>query len=139
VIGDILRRRAASRKPARLRWRLTLDVLRADNIAELQQSNQQGFTVRKPPPLKPEPLPAEIPGRLALVGATLYGKSWRRRLAEGLHVSRSTLWQWLSGAGKRRDIDGDLMELLDCERDAASERALQIAARRRRFMIKRGA
>ena len=91
-------------------------------------------------PQKAEPLPAGVPGRLALVGVTLYGKSWRRRLAEGLNVSRSTLWQWLSVGDKRlRDIDGDLIELLDSERDAASERALQIAALRRRFMIKRGA
>jgi hypothetical protein len=29
-------------------------------------------------------------------------------------------WQWLSGAGKRCDIDGDLIELLDVERDAAA-------------------
>jgi transcriptional regulator with XRE-family HTH domain len=88
---------------------------------------------------KAEPLPAEIPGRLAIVGVTLYGKSWRRRLAEGLNISRSTLWQWLSGAGKRRDVDGDLIDLLDSERDAASERALQIAELRRRFMTKSGA
>jgi hypothetical protein len=83
---------------------------------------------------KPAPLPADLPGRIELVGATLYGKSWRRRLAQGLHISRSTLWQWLSGAGKRRDVDGELIELLDCERDAASERSLQIAALRRGFM-----
>lgn len=83
---------------------------------------------------KPAPLPADLPGRIELVGATLYGKSWRRRLAHGLHISRSTLRQWLSGASKRRDVDGDLAELLDVERDAASERSLQIAALRRRFM-----
>jgi hypothetical protein len=43
-------------------------------------------------------------------------------------------WQWLSGAGKRCGIDGDLIDLLDVERDAASERSLEIAALRRRFM-----
>ena len=90
--------------------------------------------MRKKPPQKTGPLPADIPGRLALVGTVLYGKSWRRRLAEGLHVSRSTLWEWLSGAGKRRDIDADLIDLLDTERDAASEHSLQIAALRRRFI-----
>ncbi|MEH2499561.1 hypothetical protein V1294_006040 [Bradyrhizobium sp. AZCC 1678] len=96
--------------------------------------------MRRPPPQKPESIPAEIPDRLALVGTTLYGKSWRRRLAEGLNISRSTLWDWLSGAGKRRDrrdIDGDLIDLLDTECDAASERALQISALRRRFMTGR--
>jgi transposase-like protein len=76
---------------------------------------------------------------LALVGTALYGKSWRARLADGLNISRSTLWQWLSGAGRRSGIDGDLIELLDCERDAASERALQISALRRRFVAKGGA
>jgi hypothetical protein len=90
--------------------------------------------VRKPSPQKPEPLPTDLPGRITLVGTALYGKSWRRRLAEGLNISRSTLWQWLSGAGKRRDIDGALIELLDCERDAANERSLQIAGLRRRFL-----
>jgi hypothetical protein len=84
---------------------------------------------------KQEPLPTDLPGRIELVGATLYGKSWRRRLAVALGVSRSTLWQLHRGAGKRRrDVDGELIELLDCERDAASERSLQIAALRRRFM-----
>jgi hypothetical protein len=89
--------------------------------------------VRKPSQ-KPEPLPAELPGRLALVGQTLYGKSWRRRLANGLNISRSTLWQLLAGNGKRRAVDGALIELLDCERDVANERSLQIAALRRRLI-----
>jgi len=85
------------------------------------------------PSQKIEPLPADLRGRLALVGTELYGKSWRRRrLADGLSISRSTLFEWLRGAGKNgRDVDG---ELLDAERDAASERSLQIAALRRRFI-----
>jgi hypothetical protein len=91
--------------------------------------------VRKQPQ-KTDPLPTELAGRLALVGTTLYGKSWRARLADSLNVSRSTLWQWLSGACQQRDIDGELIELLDCERDAASERALQIGALHRRFTAK---
>lgn len=89
---------------------------------------------------KPEPLPAEPPGRIALVGTTLYGISWRRRLAQGLNISRSTLRQLLNGAGKRSDVDSEIIELLDCERDASNERELRIAALRRRFMaIGRGA
>jgi hypothetical protein len=83
---------------------------------------------------KPAPLPADLPGRIELVGSTLYGKSWRRRLAQGLHISRSTLWQLLRGAGKRSDVDAELAELLDVERDAASERGAELAALRRRFM-----
>jgi hypothetical protein len=104
-----------------------------------EHSNNEGSKVRKPSQ-KPEPLPEDLAGRITLVGTALYGKSWRRRLAVGLNVSRSTLWQWLSGAGKRRDIDGELVELLDGERDAATERSLQIAALRRRFIaIEKGA
>lgn len=82
-----------------------------------------------------EPLHAELPGRLALVGKTLYGKSWRPRLAEGLSISRSTLFEWGRGGGKNgRDVDSELIELLDSELDATSERAMLIAALRRRFM-----
>jgi hypothetical protein len=84
--------------------------------------------------IKPEARPADLAGRIMLVRTTLYGKSWRRRVAVGLNISRSTLWQLLRGAGKRRNVDGELVELLDCERDAANERSLQIAALRRRFM-----
>ena len=88
---------------------------------------------------KPEPLPADLAGRIALVGATVYGKSWRRRLATGMNISRSTLFEWLRRVNNVRDVDSELIELLDSERAAASERSLQIAALRRRLMAVRSA
>ena len=89
---------------------------------------------------KTDALPADQAQRLALVGVVLYGKSFRARLAEGLNITRSTLWLWLQGEIKNdRDIDGELIELLDCERDAATERGLRIADLRRRFMKKKEA
>jgi hypothetical protein len=87
------------------------------------------------PPLAP--LPDDQPGRISEVGTTLWGRDYRRRLAEALGISRTTLWKWMAGGGKRRDIDADLEELLETERDAASERELQIADLRRRFIARR--
>lgn len=90
----------------------------------------------QPSPTLP-PLPDDQPGRIAEVGVTLWGRDYRRRLAEALGISRTTLWKWLHGGGKRRDIDADLEELLETERDAASDRQLKIADLRRRFIARR--
>ena len=90
----------------------------------------------QPQPALP-PLPDDQPGRISEVGTTLFGRDYRRRLADALGISRTTLWKWLSGGGKRRDIDADLEELLETERDAASERELAIANLRRRFIARR--
>lgn len=79
-------------------------------------------------------IPNDLPGRLRVAGQALYGSTWRARLAAGLGVSRSTLFEWMQGANKRRDIDAELIDLLDCERDAANERGLEIAELRRRFI-----
>ena len=90
----------------------------------------------QPSPTLP-PLPDDQPGRISEVGVTLWGRDYKRRLAAALNVSRTTLWKWMHGGGKRRDIDGDLLELLETERDAASERELQIAQLRKRFLARR--
>lgn len=86
-------------------------------------------------------LPTDVPGRLHYAGKYLYGTGWRTRLAVGLDISRSTLFEWLRGNIKTdRDIDGEIVELLDRERDAASERGLELTALRRRFIaLGRGA
>ncbi|WP_375312832.1 hypothetical protein WHZ77_06010 [Bradyrhizobium sp. A5] len=76
--------------------------------------------------------PKDLPGRLELVGTTLYGSQWRRRLAAGLRIGRATLHGWMTGAWEPvRDVDGELIALLDSERDAAAARGLQIASLRR--------
>ena len=83
-------------------------------------------------------LPKDAPGRLEYVGRALYGDQWRKRLAAALPVSRDTLYWWLRGAVKpHRDIDGELIDLLDRERDAAAERGVQITALRRALIAKR--
>jgi hypothetical protein len=87
--------------------------------------------------MRQQTLPATIPGRLTLVGHTLYGRSFKAKLAAGLNVSRSTLFEWMRGGGKRRDIDNQLIALLDDERDAADERSIEIAALRKTFAAAR--
>jgi hypothetical protein len=86
-------------------------------------------------------LPPDALGRLRLAGEYLYATGWRRRLAMGLQISRSTLFEWLRGNIKTDgDIDGEIVELLDRERDAASERGGELTALRRRFIaLGRGA
>ena len=81
-------------------------------------------------------LPKDPPGRFEAVGAALYGSACRSRLAAGLKVSRNTVHEWLSGAWTkaRRDIDGDLIDLLDRERDACAERGVEITAIRRQLV-----
>jgi hypothetical protein len=79
-------------------------------------------------------LPKTIQGRLELVGRALYGKSFKAKLAAGLHISRSTLFEWSRGNCKRRTIDDELITLLDAARDAADERSVEIAALRKRFI-----
>lgn len=90
-------------------------------------------------PPKTPPLPTDQPGRITVVGITLYGAFWRRRLADGLGISRDTLHRWLQigGANTDRDIDGELVDLLDAERDACAERSIEITALRRRLVNKR--
>lgn len=78
-------------------------------------------------------LPPTVHGRLTLVGKTLYGKAFRAKLAAGLNISRSTLFEWMRGGGKRRDIDADLIDLIECERDAADERSIELADLSKRF------
>lgn len=83
-------------------------------------------------------LPADAPGRLAAVGEWLYGTTYRSHLAAGLGISRDTLYWWLRGAAKPHwDIDGELIKLLDAERDAATERGMEITAVRKRLMSRR--
>ncbi|MCK1341008.1 hypothetical protein IVB38_34585 [Bradyrhizobium sp. 38] len=79
-------------------------------------------------------LPDDQPGRLAAVGLALYGTAWRRRLAAGLSISRSTLYHWIQGERTERDVDGDLIDLLDRERDLAAARGADITALRRKLI-----
>lgn len=83
--------------------------------------------------------PKDRPGRLTAVGIGLYGTAWRRRLATGLSISRSTLHAWLRGfwTKSKRDIDGDLLALIDAERDACAERGVSLTHLRNQLLGKR--
>ena len=83
-------------------------------------------------------LPTDAPGLLAAVGVFLFKKSYRRHLAEGLGISRDTLWWWLRGSVKpHHDIEGMLVDLLDAERDASAARGMEITAVRKRLLARR--
>ncbi|CUT14535.1 hypothetical protein BF49_5615 [Bradyrhizobium sp.] len=83
-------------------------------------------------------LPKDAPGRLAAVGEFLYGQAYRKRLAKGLGICRDTLWSWMKGAAKAHwDIDGELIRLLESERDACAARGMAITEIRKQLMSRR--
>lgn len=85
-------------------------------------------------------------GRLQTTGVGLYGVNWRRRLAEGLGISRGTLFNMMCGPGSARslkrgpqaDIDGALIELVERERDACAERSMSLTQLRNKLIAARG-
>lgn len=91
-----------------------------------------------PPTASPDWLPSAEPDRLKLVGRTVFGKHYMKRLAGGLGIARTTLWELMRGRGKRvTDLDDRLIELLDSESEASAERGLQLALLRKRFLKER--
>ena len=83
-------------------------------------------------------LPSDLPGRLTAVGKGLYGRHWRARLAAGLNIGRATLHGWMTGAWETpRDIDAELIALLDTERDACAERGIALTAIRQQLLAGR--
>lgn len=74
--------------------------------------------------------PTTVPHLLKYSGQAIYGPlCWRGRLAAGLGVSRSTLRLWLNGEFKSgRDLGGELIELVDRERDAHLTRGVELTA-----------
>lgn len=79
--------------------------------------------------------------RIECVGEGLYGDEWKTRLAAGLGISRSQLFEWRRGANKttRRDIDAELIALIDRERDASNERGLNLSRLRAKMLLMIGA
>lgn len=75
-----------------------------------------------------------LPGRLEWVGKCVFGQSWASRLAEGLGISRSMLWEYRKGRRTDRDIDGGLLALIDSERDACAERGAMLTRLRRQLI-----
>jgi hypothetical protein len=78
-----------------------------------------------------------LPQRIELVGASLYGagRGWTKKLAIGLCMSRSQLFEYRVGRGARdRDIDGEMLDLIDRERDANAERGVALTKLRNRLL-----
>ena len=79
-------------------------------------------------------LPETLPGRIEFVGEKLYGRDWRGAVARGLGVHRATLWRWLAGKRTSRDIDADLVAMVDAKRDVAAARSVEIGALQRALL-----
>jgi hypothetical protein len=93
--------------------------------------------MKKLPPSRLQPLPEDAPARMALVGETVFGEAYKHKLARALGMGRTKFWQIMNGRGKRADLDGDLIEVLNAEADAATQRGIAIGALRRRFLRER--
>ncbi|OSJ32550.1 hypothetical protein BSZ19_18540 [Bradyrhizobium japonicum] len=79
--------------------------------------------------------PNTLADRIDVVATTLYGASGRMsRLAAGLGISRSRLFDYRRGAGTARDIDGMMIDLIDRECDASTERVSTLTALRNRML-----
>ncbi|TWI70527.1 hypothetical protein IQ16_03700 [Bradyrhizobium huanghuaihaiense] len=73
--------------------------------------------------------------RIDVVATTVYGAYGRMsRLAAGLGISRSRLFDYRRGARTSRDIDGMLIDLIDRERDAAAARVSALTALRNQML-----
>lgn len=87
---------------------------------------------RPPLPL----LPIRQSDRIDLVGTTVWGREYRDPMARALGIGKTLLWRLRKGES-RRNIDSELIDLLDAQSDAAAERGLEIAALRKRFIAER--
>jgi len=80
-----------------------------------------------------EALPEGLPECLELVGTRLFGREWHAQVAAGLGVHRATLWRWMAGKRPQHDVDHDIVELLERERERQDDRARDITALRKLF------
>jgi len=85
---------------------------------------------------RPSDLLKTASGRLQFSGIEMYGPDgWTTRLARGLGISRSTLFEWRQGRHKHgRDIDGEIVDLIDRERDAVAARGMQLTRLRNKII-----
>jgi hypothetical protein len=81
---------------------------------------EKGLRVREKKTLK------TLAERIEFAGVELWGPfGWTTQMARGLNMSRSQLFNYRRGickANKERDVDGDLVALIERERDAATGR-----------------
>jgi hypothetical protein len=82
-------------------------------------------------------LPETQVDRIVLVGKTLFGDDFHRQTAEGLGIHRATLWRWLTGNDNRiKNVDAELLSLLELERERSSARSARIAALQKLFLVR---
>lgn len=81
----------------------------------------------------------KLPQRLEFVGTGVYGSQWMTRLAAAIGVSRSMLFEYRHGRRTDRDLDGRLLDLIERERDAASERGMMLTRLRTSLIAMIGA
>ena len=75
--------------------------------------------------------PKTLPELIAWTGEGLYGPAYKRKLAAGLGISRSTLRLWMLGfVSNTRDMESELLLLIDRERVATSGRGVDLTALR---------
>jgi hypothetical protein len=86
--------------------------------------------------LSQPPLPIEQTDRIDLVGVTVWGRDYRGPMAEALGIGKTLFWQLRKGES-RRNVDAELIQLLDAQCDAAAVKSLEIAALRSRFLAER--
>lgn len=68
------------------------------------------------------PQPRTLPERIEYVGTALYGHvGWGYRLAAGLGIAKSTLWEYQRGK-RGRDLDVEMLALIEGERLATVTR-----------------
>jgi len=79
-----------------------------------------------------------LPLRIEIVGTGLFGpgRGWTTALARGLHMSRSQLFEYRRDGRVKsgRDIDGEMLALIDRERDAAAERGVALTKLRNHLL-----
>jgi hypothetical protein len=67
-----------------------------------------------------------LPLRIKYVGPVIYGPvGWIYRLAAGLGISKSTLYEYMNGK-RCRDLDAELLALIDRERRATVARRVAL-------------
>lgn len=76
------------------------------------------------------------PQRIEYVGKTVFGDyGWTRRLAKALCISRSQLFEFRNGRGNRdRDIDGELIDMIERERHATALRGAMLTRLRNQII-----
>ena len=79
--------------------------------------------------------PKTLAQRLEYVGTALYGRhGWTGRLAKGLGIGRTMLWHYRNGDRPDRDLDVEMIDLIERERTASTMRDMELTKLRHRLV-----